>query len=171
MVRIVFDNAARDADRISALDREVITDAACAAEMPFVIITSTARTPEEQARAMYANCKTFGPKKQLRLYGEWGDLVIRVYMDCEENGVTNEASVIEAMLQMINQIGPERVSHHCVKDWSKLHVIDISATRMPKESHARFEAAIGDDKRVVRYFSPRTAHTDPCFHVEIGQPS
>lgn len=167
--RIVFDHAARDAARLSALDYKVIESAATAASVPFVVVTRTASTPEEQAQAMYENCNTYGAQSQRDLYGKFGDLVVQVFEDQRAQGVSSQASIVAAMLWMIKHIGPERVSHHCVSDWSKLHVIDLSAKRMPAVHHEAFEAALATDIRISRHFSPYTKPKDPAFHLEIGQ--
>jgi hypothetical protein len=169
MFKIVFDNAARDAVRLSALDRQVITDVATIAEVPFVVVTRTSSTPEEQALAMYRNCIAYGAESQLKLYGNYGDLVIHVFNDSLANGITAEAAVVAAMARMIRQIGPERVSGHCTSRWAERHVIDLSAKRIEKPKHAAFEAAIAAEKRIAKHFSPYTAHVDPAFHIEIPQ--
>jgi hypothetical protein len=170
MAKIAFANPARDAGRISAFDSKVISDCAENAGVSVVTITSTARTPEEQAHAMYVNCKVNGPKSQKALYGLYGDLVIQVYIDQTAKGITAEATVVAAMALMIRHIGAERVSHHCVTDWSKTHVIDISASQIEQSKHAAFEAAIVADSRIARHFSPYTVgHEDPAFHIEVPQ--
>ena len=47
-------------------------------------ITSTARTPEDQARAMYNNLETHGVEAQKKLYAAAGDQVIEVYVASKE---------------------------------------------------------------------------------------
>lgn len=118
---------------------------------------------------MYRNCVVDGPQNDLDMYSKYGDLVVQVYIDHVEKGVTAQAVVVGAMTRMIKQIGPERVSHHCVTDWSKLHVLDISSSRIEAAKRAPFEAAIAADKRISRHFSPFTKPKDPAFHLEILQ--
>lgn len=168
MFKIVFDNAARDAARLSALDKQIITDCATKADVPFVVVTSTARSPEEQALAMYRNCVAQGPASQKKLYGAYGDLCISVFEDCQQQGITSEAQIVTAMTRMIKQIGPGRVSRHCTSSWEKLHVIDISYLRVPKENRANFHKALETDRRISKVLTPLNS-SDPCFHVEIPQ--
>lgn len=181
MFKIVFDNAARDAARISTLDRQIITDCATKAGLAFAVVTSTARSAEEQALAMYRNCVANGRDangngipdgcdEQFRLYSKFGDLVVQVYLDYHRKGITAEATVVNAMTRMIKQIGAERVSAHCVSDWSVKHIIDLSARRIEKSKWSAFEGAVKADHRISKYFSPLTPNIDRhAWHLEIDQ--
>jgi hypothetical protein len=76
------------------------------------VITSTIRTPEEQARVMLDNAKK-NLKKQYQLYGTSGDDVLKVY---EKNSSKSDADIVNKMVAKIEELGEKnkRVSKHCV---------------------------------------------------------
>jgi hypothetical protein len=89
----------------------VIKDILRKAGEPSCKITSTARTPEDQARAMYNNIVGTSVKDQKDLYGHWGDMVIDQYSASKKAG--KSADQIKAdMAAKIREIGPEKVSRH-----------------------------------------------------------
>jgi hypothetical protein len=164
---IYFDHPT-DRARLSDLDRAIILGAAQAANVSEIHVTRTASTPEQQARAMYANCVANGPESQLRLYGPFGDQVVETFIECQKRGA-GAVETITAMTATILQVGAPNVSHHCVADWTQLHIIDMSSSRIPRARHAGFEAALAADGRISRHFSPYTKPSDPAWHVEIPQ--
>jgi len=93
-----------------------------------IIITSTTRTPEAQAKAMLDNIIKFGVQSQLNLYhGKPGEKVVRVY----NSSVTYNQNYAN-MLAKIKELGPSTVSKHCA-DMSKLNVVDISKPKPYEE--------------------------------------
>ncbi|QMV16415.1 hypothetical protein Vspart_03807 [Vibrio spartinae] len=77
---------------------EVIKRAFENAQVQHAVITSTLRTPEEQAQIMYRNAKK-DLSAQYRLYGSNGDSVLRVY---EKN--KDKSNVIELMKNKIESL-------------------------------------------------------------------
>lgn len=172
-MKIVFSNPS-DEKRISDHDREVLAAVMTKSKVPQIVITRTAATPRDEARAIYANCISSGFASQFALYGPIGDEVVTVAQECVQQRHFGRDATIEAMTQKIVALGPEKVSKHCVSDWSKLHVLDISAKQIDLGLHSAFEAAIKEEERcneVSRHFSPYTWNEDPAFHLEIPQPT
>ncbi|WEK35402.1 MAG: DUF6443 domain-containing protein [Candidatus Pseudobacter hemicellulosilyticus] len=127
---------------------------------PNVTITSTLRTPEGQARAMYDNIASRGVAYNLRLYGPAGDQVVNVAARGQRAGLGRDA-IISAMAQEIRRIGPGRVSRH-TGDPNVINVLDISPrTIVNRQAFAREIRARG-----IRFFEPPR---DPAFHLEIRQ--
>lgn len=91
---------------------------------PNIVITSTLRTPEDQARAMYNNIVSRGVQYNLNLYSANGDRVVNVAAQGRRQGLTRD-EIIAAMAREIRRIGPGRVSRHA-GDPNVINVLDIS---------------------------------------------
>jgi hypothetical protein len=154
-----------DEKNVSEKSRDVLDDLLMAAGIDEMTVTSTQRTPEEQARAIFTNCKKLGVDSQLKLYGPYGDAVVHVYAKLRGKP---DAVIVAAMVEEIKVLGPGNVSHHCA-DPSKLNVIDLSAGGLTRAQQLSLEAAIRKERRIVRHFSPHTVPSDPAFHIEIAQ--
>jgi hypothetical protein len=139
---------------------QVIKDILRAAGEPSCTITSTARTPADQARAMYRNIVGTSVKSQKDLYGHWGDMVIDQYVASKKAG-RNPDEIKADMAAKIIEIGPANVSRHCA-DFNILCVVDIAPSSIVNKT--KFVAAFKADKRVSKYFMPPT---DPAYHLEI----
>ena len=128
-------------------------------------ISSTSRTPADQARAMYNNIVSTGVAKQKALYGASGDKVIDIYV-AQKNAGKNATQIKAAMEQGIIAIGPGRVSHHCA-DPAVLNVIDIAPSSISKKQafEDAVEEAIGKGT-VSKFIRPPD---DPAYHLEIPQ--
>jgi len=149
---------------ISDYTKGVIRDIMSSAGITSVKITSTARTPEEQARAMYTNLENRGVQDQLDLYAAAGDEVIRAYQASKKRGNAKE-QIIQDMVAEILRQGPGRVSRHAA-DFSVLNVIDIAPSSV--SNRAAFERAVRAEGRVSKFLTP--ADNDPAYHLEIPQP-
>ena len=62
-------NPTRDSGNISLYSKKVVEDILTKSGVPMVTVTSTARTPSEQARIMYENIERHGVNHQKTLYG------------------------------------------------------------------------------------------------------
>lgn len=148
--------------------RLMLIDIMMAAGVQACEITSVARTPLEQAEAMYENCIGTGPKQgpeeELHLYLAAGDAVIDVFVANQDKP---RDQIIELMRQKIVEVGPQNVSHHCVSPLV-LTVFDIGpASVLPRTALPAFEAALTaavTDGRLSKFLSPR--NSDPALHVE-----
>jgi hypothetical protein len=138
-------------------------------------ITSTVRTPHQQAVAMYRNLEIgrLHHDNTGRNYAAAGQAVIAVYDALRAQGVTNQATIVNAMEAEINLQqfhGGYDVSHHCASaaQWALLQVIDIapSSIRNPTLFHAAGIAAKADG-RLSTFLDQ--SKDDPAFHLEIPQ--
>lgn len=139
-----------------------------AAGLDSCLVTSTSRTPADQARIMFNNISTKGVASQKALYAAAGDSVIDEFVKPKKAGKTRD-QVIEAMEAKIRAIGPDKVSRHCA-DPARLNVVDVapSSIAKPKAFENAVRAAITQGK-VSKFLTP--ASNDPAFHIEIPQPA
>jgi hypothetical protein len=146
----------------------VLTDILRTSGIDTCTITSTSRTPAEQARIMFGNITTQGVAKQKALYAAAGDSVIDEFVSAKSAGKTKD-QIIAAMEAKIIAIGPEKVSHHCA-DPAKLNVVDISPSSVskPQAFQTAVNAAMTQGK-VSKFLTP--GNNDPAFHIEIPQPT
>jgi hypothetical protein len=152
---------------------DIIKDGLRAAGQTSATINSTARTPADQARAMFNNLvKASKPvadnvADQLRLYAPPGDAVVNVFV-AETQGMTraqiiqNRAVIQTAMVQEINTQGCTRVTNHCA-DPAQLNVVDVGANVFNSRNSPLFIAAV--QGRVSRFLDER--NSNGCFHLEV----
>jgi len=164
-VRISY-GANANAGAVSAAMTDIIKDGLRAAGASVGTVTSTVRTPADQARAMFQNLVRTGAAEQFRLYGAAGDAVVQVYVD-ETAGMTpaqitaNAAAIQAAMVAEINAQGPENVSNHC-GDPAVRSVVDLSYNSFNANNRGLFRTAVTG--RVTRIIDePR----NNCFHLEL----
>jgi hypothetical protein len=128
-----------------------------------LIISSTQRSPTDQARVMFNNLETQGVAAQRRLYKEPGQAVIGVYEAGKAAGKTPDAIKAD-MTAKINELGPMTVSHHAA-DPKLLNVFDVAPSSVANVD--AFQKAAKADTRVSKFLTPPN---DPGLHFEIPQP-
>lgn len=151
-----------DADQtaVAASAETVIKEICAKAGERSCTITSTARTPAAQARAMYNNLESKGVAAQKELYAAAGDKVIDVYV--ASKAAKKSADDIKAdMTAKIIELGPATVSKHCA-DTSVLCVVDIAPSGITNKT--KFIEEVGKDTRVTKFLQPPS---DPAYHLEI----
>jgi lysophospholipase L1-like esterase len=160
-LEILFGPNAKAAD-VTELSRRVLQDIMRRAGLSRVTISSTSRSPADQARVMFDNLERFGVNHQKALYGPAGDLVIEVYRRAKNAGLA-AAVIKERMRVEIVRVGPTRVSRHAA-DPKVLNVFDVAPSSV--QNRPAFEQAVRQDARVSRFITPPT---DPGYHLEIPQ--
>jgi len=160
---IVFGPNAKSAD-VSPFTLSVLRDIMAAAGVAQLTITSTQRSPQDQARVMYDNIVRDGVAKQKALYKPAGQSVIDAYVAAKNAGKSPD-DIKAAMVARILEIGPEKVSRHAA-DPKVLNVFDVSPASVAHQT--AFVAAARGDARVAKVLTP--AENDPAFHLEIPQP-
>ena len=153
-------------DALTPFSKKVLQDIMRKAGVTSAVVSSTQRSPADQARAMFENCESQGVKSQKDLYGPNGDLVIDVFVAGKAAGKT-AAQIQKEMERKIIALGPSNVSHHAA-DPKVLNVFDVAPSSIPVARQAAFEKAVRADKRVRKFFTP--GQGDPGFHIEIAQP-
>jgi hypothetical protein len=141
----------------------VVQDILRSANIERVLVSSTARSPYDQARVMYDNCERHGAEAQRKLYSRVGDKVIDTYEQAKAQGRT-PAQIREAMETKIKELGPTNVSRHA-SDPKVLNVFDIAPSSV--KDKVGFERAVKADERVSYFLVPPV---DPGYHLEIPQP-
>lgn len=165
MATIQFLNAEKSMQFVSEYSRLVLTDIMRKAGVPSILITSTARTPADQARIMYENIERFGVEHQKLLYSKYGDQVIDEYSKYKSKK-HHKQFIISMMQAKIIALDPSKISNH-VADPIKLNVIDIAPSSIGTSLRSLFVAAVQGEKRVAKYLGPPK---DPAYHLEIPQP-
>jgi hypothetical protein len=136
-------------------------------------ITSTARTPADQARAMFqnlvnaANPIAVNVANQLALYAPPGDAVINTFVSQIQNLtyqqiIQNQTAIRAAMEQEINNQGPSNVSRHCA-DSTQTCVVDVGAGVFNASNGALFVNAV---QGRVAHFIDETG-SNGCYHLEL----
>lgn len=161
-VEIKFGPNARK-ENVTNFSLKVLEDILQAAGLTTATISSTARTPADQARVMFDNIVSQGVAAQKKLYAAAGDSVIDEYVKAKAAKKT-PIEIKAAMEAKIIAIGPTKVSHHAA-DPNVLCVFDVAPSSIDKK--AAFEKAVQADKRVKKFLKPPL---DPGYHLEIPQP-
>jgi uncharacterized glyoxalase superfamily protein PhnB len=157
------------AEVLAANSLTILGDVLRAAGLHKAEITSTARTAEDQARAMYQNLvgtgKGQGVEAQHDLYGPAGDAVIDVFVDLKAKG-KNATEIKAGMQAKIEELGPANVSRHCA-DPKKLNVFDVGPNSLgeDREQKAFVKAAQNEEGKRISKFIPYPK--DPGDHFEI----
>lgn len=137
---------------LSSVYVSVLREAGEESENYRIVVTSTSRTPYDQARIMFENMDRNGVEEQKRTYRAPGREVIAVY---EELSAKNKGKreIVYAMEQKIKFLGPENVSKHC---GDKGNVADVSKSNLsgPQEF-----------LRAIRPKVSQVLDENGCFHI------
>ncbi|NRB42084.1 MAG: peptidoglycan-binding protein [Pseudomonadales bacterium] len=145
------------------------------AGMTKAVITSTLRTPKEQASIMYRNA-AINVQAQFRLYGWVGDKVLKEYVKYQSTKTKDEIiAFMEAKILSELKAG-RRTSKHCVSKavYSTTNIIDIglNSTRVASGhtfNAKKFTQAIKDLKAAayIDVFYDETNKSNQCWHIEV----
>jgi hypothetical protein len=145
----------------------VLTEILNAANLDSCLITSTSRTPQDQARIMFNNIVNKGVAAQKSLYRAPGKAVIDEFVKAKNAG-KNSDQIKAAMEAKIRALGPANVSHHCA-DPSTLNVVDISPSSLSNKTAFEKATKASQAKGAVsKFLTP--GNNDPAYHLEIPQP-
>lgn len=142
--------------------------------MKTIYITSTLRTPEEQARAMYNNIAN----GRVIRYAEPGAEVTRICQNGIKKGL-GKTKTINNMVSKILEYDKKgiRVSKHCVsfETYAKKNIIDLGVNSNGFTSNAQkrkfqeiCDLALNQGK-LSSFISPLRDKAEPAFHLEIPQ--
>lgn len=144
---------------------QILKDTLSSIGIPTLTLSSTFRTPAQQARAMFNNAEALGPDSQKKLYGPAGDKVIDVYI-LKKAYKYGPADTIAAMEKEIIKQGPSNVSAHCTSDPDKILAFDIPPAQIPAAKKSIFENAM--KKITSKFLIPGVTTGEPVYHAEIG---
>jgi hypothetical protein len=127
-------------------------------------VSSVERSPADQARVMTENLEMHGADKQLKLYRDPGQQVIRVWM--ANHAIISRDELLKLMEAKIMELGPTRVSKHCCGPDSPYWVIDIKPSSIPDAVEAKFISHAIAHPRMLKVLRPPS---DPAIHFEISK--
>ena len=159
-------------DIVSQKTKNVLAYLAKEAGMRRILITSTIRTPESQANAMYSTTIS---------YAAAGEAVKRVRDECKNKGLSKDATLkkmVEKILEL--QSKGQRVSLHCVsqEQYKKMNVVDIGLNSNGFGSNTNLSALGKKFKQVcikaksegkISGFIPGDAKGEGAMHIKIIQ--
>lgn len=158
---------------VSAYSINVIKLALLESNMTHAVITSTLRTPEDQAEIMYKNA-TINLTAQLALYGEHGKTVLNVF---KNNKNKEKDDVIKLMADEIESLlkRGNKTSQHCttIENFKSLNTFDIglNSTRLKSRNFnkEKLTQAFNDltKKCYIKKFIDETKKSNSCWHIEI----
>jgi len=154
----VFINYSKSADKSTVSDytTSVLVDIMNESGESSVQVNSTARSVEDQVRVMAEMVESRGMAAQKKMYAAAGDEVLNEYPDRA------------AMVAKAKQLGPGKISKHCV-DPSEMNVVDVSTVNGGIKNAKKFSGTAAGNKGVSRVLSPWTSTFDPAIHIEIPQ--
>jgi hypothetical protein len=152
----------------------VLTEAAMAAGLDSVTVTSTQRPPRQQAEAMLTNIE-----QNHNIRYKWaGQQVVDLARSMRRNKEPRQ-DIIDAMTAKIEQLSAQgyRVSKHCVSDaeYDECNVIDVSYRDMPEDKQIAFLEQMVAKPEVIKVIQPLTRDIagfdmgEPALHFEIEQ--
>lgn len=158
---------------VSAYAINVVKLALLQSNMTHAVITSTLRTPQDQAEIMYKNAK-LNFSGQYDLYGTNGKAVLDVYKD---NKIKSKDDVVKLMKDEIESLlqKGEKTSQHCVTldSFKSLNTFDIglNSTRLKSKNFNKDKLTKNlhelEKQGYIRKFIDETSKTNSCWHLEI----
>jgi hypothetical protein len=170
--QVVFGTNA-DPAAVSAAMLSAVRDSARAAGQAVVTITATARTPRDQARAMFRSLTSSARTTQQNVdaqhdvYPAAGDAVIDVFAN-DVAGLTPQqiqSRATQIRTDMLDEIGAQgcrQVTNHCA-DPAQLSVVDVGSAAFTTANGPLFVGAA--TARVTRLVDERA--TNGCYHLEL----
>lgn len=158
---------------VSAYAINVVKLALLESNMSHAVVTSTLRTPQDQAEIMYKNAK-LNFTAQFDLYGEHGKTVLNVY---KNNKTKSKDDVIKLMKEEIESLLKDgnKTSQHCVTldNFKLLNTFDIglNSTRLKSKNFNKdklTKAFLELEKLgFIKKFIDETMKSNSCWHLEI----
>lgn len=158
---------------VSAYAINVVKIALKESGMTHAVITSTLRTPEDQAAIMYKNAE-INLAKQKDLYGKNGDDVLDVF---SKNKDKSKEEVIKLMKEKIESLleKNKRVSNHCItiENFKKMNSFDIglNSTKAKSKNFSKEKLTKAfkelEKQGYIRNFIDETMKSNSCWHLEI----
>jgi hypothetical protein len=128
-----------------------------------ITISSTFRSADAQANAMYYNALNSGTDNAKKLYQASGQKVIDV-MIANQNAKKSPADTISAMTAKVKELGG--VSRHNFPATDKFVVMDIPPWSVPESKRQAFENLMS--KEASKFISPYVYKGEPVYHIEFG---
>jgi N-acetylmuramidase/Domain of unknown function (DUF4157)/Lipase (class 3) len=163
-VTITFSGQSAKEATFKPYTRGVLEDIMRKAGVSSCTITSTTRTPHDQARIFYMQLTG---ELQSAAYAPPGEAVKAVGQKAINNSKTR-AETIAAMEAKIRTFDPlSKVSKH-LADPDVLNVFDVGPNSVSSGKQQAFVDAVTSDPRVSKFLHPGNS-TDPAYHIEVPQ--
>jgi len=144
-------------------------------------ITSTIRTPQSQASAMYDNAKNTSWDSQMGTYGSTGKAVLKAGKEAQKAAENDNPNISSTELRTIVVAAMEkeiisqsekgnRTSKHVVttEQYAKLNVVDIGYGSISDKN--AFEEELKAAKKEGLIENYLREDNNGCFHIEISVP-
>ncbi|GIZ16395.1 hypothetical protein [Capnocytophaga catalasegens] len=155
--QIVFKGQTAKEGALSEKTKQILKEVGKASGNDIITITSTARTPYDQARIMYDNCKR-NLKKQREVYARPGQKIIDVYVANKEK---KKEEVIKLMEAKIKELGVTTVSKH-LADFNILNTFDIPYNLLKDKE--KFKQEMKKRSELDQFMIENN-----CYHIQIKQ--
>ncbi len=163
-VTITFSGTSAIEATFKPYTRGVLEEIMRKAEISSCTITSTTRTPHDQARIFYQQLT--GTLKAAA-YAVPGEAVKAIGKKAIKDKKPNE-EVIAVMETAIRAYDPmSQVSKH-LADPNVLNVFDVAPSSVSSKKQQAFIDAVTNDVRVSKFLHPGNS-TDPAYHIEVPQ--
>lgn len=129
-----------------------------------ISISSTFRSPESQAIAMYQNVLSQGIDSQRKLYGQAGNKVLDT-LELKKNYGYGQSDIIKSMTDTINHVGVKSVSAHLTSNPESGVAFDILPDSIPANKKVLFENAM--KKITSKFLSPGSTIGENVYHGEM----
>ncbi len=163
-ITITFSGQSAREETFSAYSRSVLEDILRATGVSSCTITSTTRTPNDQARIFYQQLTGTLPAAAYAAAGEAVRAVGRAAIKAKK-GRDEVIALMEASVRTYNPMS--QVSKH-LADPAVLNVFDVAPSSIPARKRAAFVNAVNADARVNKFLHPGNS-TDPAYHIEVPQ--
>ena len=147
-------------DRVSNKTKNLLKEVGKKTNNLDIYITSTSRTPYDQARIMYDNCIAHGSESQKNIYKQPGKNVIDVFISQSAANKSKE-EIIKKMEEKVIGEGPSNVSKHC-SDISKMNTLDLSYGKLKNSTSFYNEIKKRTELDLI-------LEENNCYHIQIKQ--
>jgi hypothetical protein len=130
-----------------------------------ISITSTFRSPESQALAMYQNAISQGIDSQRKLYGQSGNKVLDTFQ-LKKNYGYGQSDIIKSMTDTINQVGAKSVSAHLTLNPESGVAFDVDPNSIPANKKVLFENVMR--KITSKFLVPGSTIGENVYHGEMS---
>ena len=163
-VTIIFSGQSAKEATFKPYTRGVLEDIMQKAGVSSCTITSTTRTPHDQARIFY---QQLSGQLASAAYAAPGEAVKAVGKKAIKDGKTRDEAIglMEAKIQTFDPMS--QVSKH-LADPEVLNVFDVAPNSIPSKQQQAFVDAVASDARVSKFLHPGNS-TDPAYHIEVPQ--
>ena len=156
-ITLHFEGQTSKEESLSIKTKNILKEVGKASGNLDIYITSTARTPYDQARIMYDNCNA-NLQEQRDTYASSGQKIIDIYVN---NKSKSREIVITKMEEKIKEIGPSKVSKH-LADPLYMNTFDVSYGRLSNKIKFWNEMK-------KRSELDKILNENKCYHIQINQ--